>query len=230
MGMNRISKEDGGRAKTHRRSGTVDGSSMGRNPAQSQQWANDSRSTPPQPPVPSLPGHETKVTLPSTSPTEIHGSDDYSNHHRGRSHNGNRQDAYGPAPTDPFSASLHSTSQSSSPSKHSRAQGSMSTLATSVHIAADGRMKQRDAELRTTTRESDSGDTNKFPSRSSRHIFEDPDMTDTSSSVYSMDELIRAIPQIHPLYVRRIAEMGSPGRSPAMSPQPSPNTLQEYTA
>lgn len=55
-------------------------------------------------------------------------------------------------------------------------------------------------------------------------------MTDASSSVYSMEELIRAIPQIHPLHVKRIAEMGPRGRSPGQSPQLSPSTFQEYAA
>ncbi|ERS95012.1 hypothetical protein HMPREF1624_08501 [Sporothrix schenckii ATCC 58251] len=107
----------------------------------------------------------------------------------------------------------------------------MSTPGTSTHATIESSGKARSFELGPAAYyRGESGTNLQAAPQNQRQIPEEPDMTDASSSIYSMDDLIKAIPHIHPLYVKRIAEMGPPNRSPGLSPQHPSNTLQEYTA
>lgn len=230
-----ITKEDGSRPKAHRRSGTADGCDIGLTSTQHYQSTTDDLSPPLPPPPPisvsAVPSRGKMSSSASASSEGQNSSSAFSHLTRGRGHNDNRQDTCGYASTAPFSSPTHSNVRASSPSKNSRGQESMSTPVTSTHATVESNMKRCSIESGPAAHcRDESGGQPQFPSQYRHQIFEDPDMTDASSSIYSMDELIKAIPHIHPLYVKRIAEMGSPSRSPGLSPEQSPTTLHEYTA
>ncbi|CAK7264926.1 hypothetical protein SEPCBS119000_001242 [Sporothrix epigloea] len=212
-----MSKEDSGNSKSHRRSSTLDSYAIKYDCVQAQQSNINSTSPSPPPPLPALPGNAKTQPL-TSAPSKAQVSGEDAPHLRGRRQNGIGQDQYEYAHTDSFSSSVRSNGRSLSPGKLSRAPGSMSTLATSLHPTTQG-----SAEYRSTNGSRACDPRSPSPSRSYHRILEDPDMTDASSSVYSMEELIKAIPQIHPLYVKRIAGMGSPGKSPdSFDKKPSP--------
>lgn len=189
---------------------------------------------PPPPPtisVPALPPRG-KVASPASASSEEQNLDrPYVHHTRGRSHNDNYKDTYGYASTAPFSPPAHSDIRASSPGKNSHVQESISTPATSIHAAMESNMGRKSTESGPSVHYHSEGSGRlPLPPRNRQQVFEEPGMTDASSSTYSMDELIKAIPHIHPLYVKRIAEMTSPNRSPGLSPEHPPSPLQEYTA
>ncbi len=211
-------------------------------PCASHQDLAAASSPPPPPPLLSHPSHpstRSKMSQSTFVSSEAHSSHTSASvhHARGRSHNNIRHDvhpemrqdtALASAAINTCSPSAQPHARSASPVKHWRGHENMPSSASSTHIDTRSTMRGRDGGGgRNSGRRSS-------PSRSRHQIFEDPEVTDASSSVYSMDELIRAIPHIHPLYVKRIAEMGSPGRSSGQStgpsPEISPTTLQEYTA
>ncbi|EPE07490.1 hypothetical protein F503_08141 [Ophiostoma piceae UAMH 11346] len=225
-------KDETPQPKTHRRSGTVDGSCSG---TTMHQIPSAVHRPPPPPPLPFNKVSQAVSVLANTQ----HSQSSFAHSARGRIEN--RQDSMAYASTEPLSSPTYTqvNTRSMSPSKFSRTANESTLASTAATSVADTSMNRRSLESRPATRGT-TGETGNAgngsssaahsPSKSHRQIFEDPEMTDASSSVYSMDELIRAMPHIHPLYVKRIAEMGSPSRTPGHSPEHSPSALQEYAA
>ncbi|KAL1903681.1 hypothetical protein Sste5346_000310 [Sporothrix stenoceras] len=228
-----ITKEDASRAKTHRRSGTIDGCDLSMASMQHHQSVTDELPMPPLPPgpIPAFPPRGKVASPASASSEEQHLDGPYVHHTRGRSHNENHKDTYGYASTAPYSPPTRSDIRASSPGKKLHIQESISTPATSTHATVESNMGRHSSESGPSMHYHSEGSGRPQPPPQNRQqVIEEPGMTDASSSTYSMDELIKAIPHIHPLYVKRIAEMASPNRSPGLSPEHPPSPLLEYTA
>lgn len=222
-------KDETPQPKTHHRSGTLDETTSG---VVMHQPPSGVHCPPPPPPL--APSFSKIPRESSVSPNTPHPKSSFTYSASFRDHD-TRQDSFAYTNTDPLSSptQTHVSTRSMSPSKFPRAAKESISASTATTRTVDTGINQPGMVSRPTT----CGNNGKMgssaspsPSKSHRRIFEDPEMTDASSSAYSMDELIRAMPHIHPLYVKRIAKMGPPSRTSGHSPEHSPTALQEYAA